>query len=155
MFSSRIPIIDLSAVDRDSALFLAGSLSEEVRVIYARLYREFCRRFGYWPWLLTVVLFAALILWRNYQKDSLAEAEKELALETCSQQYPDDICREEIESRHGACFDFHYTGADIYGSPRFDRAGYRACLKVGFEEYIAEVRETERLERAARDALYN
>jgi hypothetical protein len=83
----------------------------------------------------------------------MAEIEEQLAIEACLRQNLEDLCRLEIKTRHGACFDFHYSGADLYGSPNFDRTGYRACLEAGFESYIAEVRQVERLEREARDAL--
>ncbi len=100
-------------------------------------------------------MFVSLVLWRNHQKQEMAEIEKQLAIDTCLRQNLEDICRQEIETRHDACFDFHFTGGDIYGSPRFDRPGYRACLDAGFDDYIAEVRLVERLEREARDALLN
>ena len=124
-------------------------------MIYAKLYQEFCERFGFWPWILMVVLLTSLVLWRGHQKSSIAETEKQLAINACAETgfLPD--CQEQIESRHEACFDFNYTGTDIYGSPYLDRTGYRECLEVGFDDYIVEFRARERENLALQRDLLN
>lgn len=64
-------------------------------------------------------------------------------------------CRERLEAQHQACFDYNFTGADIDGTPRLDRNSYRECLKLGFEDYIAEVRSRERETHALQQQLLN
>ena len=122
-------------------------------MIYSKLYREFCERFGYWPWVIMVLAFAGLVLFRGYQRSSIAETERQLAIEACVEAGALPDCREWIESHHQACFDYNFTGGDIYGSSGLDRDGYRECLKIGFESYIAEIRARERANFALQKEL--
>lgn len=120
-----------------------------------RVYRELCRRFGYWPWLLMVAVLVSVVLYRGYQKSDIEATEKQLALEACADAGVLPDCEEQIESRHEACFEYNFTLAAILGTSRLDRNGYRDCLEVGFDTYIAELRARERENHAYQQQLLN
>ncbi len=124
-------------------------------MFYPRAYRELCERFGYWPWILMVAVFVSVVLYRGYQKSEIEVTEKQLAIEACAATGALPDCEELIESHHEACFEYNYYGAAFRGTSRLDRKGYRECLDVGFDTYIAELRARERENLALQNKLLN
>ncbi len=111
--------------------------------IHGRLTRAICFRWGYKPFLIVGAVVLIMIVWSQIERNSVAEEEKRLAIEDCLADNPDGDCRETIEMNHQRCFDLSYHSGSKYSKARFNRAGYRRCVAIGADEFLARQRQDE------------
>ncbi|QTA83749.1 Uncharacterized protein dnl_61640 [Desulfonema limicola] len=96
--------------------------------------------------LLAVILFGVIIFQTGHEKH-LALKEKRLALDDYQHDY---VMRREIENRHKQCFEYNYSRRTKFHPEFFDRQGYRQCLNMEFEQWLAEKRK----QKAGQNEIY-